>query len=58
MGTFSPSEIYTEELANKVKETVLEKTLEGFKKDGLNFKGILFVGLMITEDGEKYLNIM
>ncbi|HEK4937295.1 TPA: phosphoribosylamine--glycine ligase [Clostridioides difficile] len=55
MGTFSPSEIYTEELANKVKETVLEKTLEGFKKDGLNFKGILFVGLMITEDGEKVL---
>ncbi|HBG5893255.1 TPA: phosphoribosylamine--glycine ligase [Clostridioides difficile] len=55
MGTFSPSEIYTEELANKVKETVLEKTLEGLKKDGLNFKGILFVGLMITEDGEKVL---
>ncbi|MCC0722517.1 MULTISPECIES: phosphoribosylamine--glycine ligase [unclassified Clostridioides] len=55
MGTFSPSEIYTEELANKVKETVLEKTLEGFKKDGLNFKGILFVGLMITDDGEKVL---
>ncbi|HBF6215264.1 phosphoribosylamine--glycine ligase [Clostridioides difficile] len=55
MGTFSPSEIYTEELANKVKETVLEKTLEGFRKDGLNFKGILFVGLMITEDGEKVL---
>ncbi|NJB04647.1 phosphoribosylamine--glycine ligase, partial [Clostridioides difficile] len=26
-----------------------------FKKDGLNFKGILFVGLMITEDGEKVL---
>lgn len=55
MGTFSPSEIYTGELANKVKETVLEKTLEGFKKDGLNFKGILFVGLMITDDGEKVL---
>lgn len=55
MGTFSPSEIYTKELANKVKETVLEKTLEGFKKDGLNFKGILFVGLMITDDGEKVL---
>ncbi|CCL00728.1 phosphoribosylamine--glycine ligase [Clostridioides difficile] len=55
MGTFSPSEIYTEELANRVKETVLEKTLEGFKKDGLDFKGILFVGLMITEDGEKVL---
>ncbi len=38
MGTFSPSEIYTEELANKVKETVLEKTLEGFKKMDLILK--------------------
>ena len=55
MGTFSPSEIYTEELAKEVQEKILDKTLEGFKKDNLNYKGILFVGLMITEDGPKIL---
>jgi len=55
MGTFSPSEIYTDELAEKIKFEVLEKTLHGFKEDGLNFRGILFVGLMITETGEKVL---
>ena len=55
MGTFSPSEIYTEELDKHIKENVLATTLEGFKKDNLNFKGILFVGLMITEDGPKVL---
>lgn len=55
MGTFSPSEIYTDELAEKVGVEVLEKTLDGFKKDGLNFRGILFVGLMITKEGEKVL---
>lgn len=55
MGTFSPSEIYTEELAKEIQETVLNKTLEGFKKDNLDYKGILFVGLMITEEGPKVL---
>ena len=55
MGTFSPSEIYTDELAKNIKENVLDKTLKGFQEDGLDFKGILFVGLMITEDGPKVL---
>ncbi|MEG0249517.1 MAG: phosphoribosylamine--glycine ligase [Peptostreptococcus sp.] len=55
MGTFSPSTIYTDELAEKVYNDVLVKSLEGFKKDGLDYRGILFVGLMITEDGEKVL---
>ncbi|GAA0223511.1 phosphoribosylamine--glycine ligase [Metaclostridioides mangenotii] len=55
MGTFSPSEIYTDELSEKIRVDVLEKTLNGFKEDGLKFRGILFVGLMITEEGEKVL---
>ena len=55
MGTFSPSEIYTDELAKEIQEKILDKTLEGFKNDNLNYKGILFVGLMITEDGPKIL---
>lgn len=55
MGTFSPSEIYTDELAQEIQEKILDKTLEGFKKDNLDYKGILFVGLMITEEGSKVL---
>ena len=55
MGTFSPSEIYTDELAKEIQEKILDKTLEGFKKDNLDYKGVLFVGLMITEDGPKVL---
>lgn len=54
MGTFSPSEIYNEELSEEVDE-ILYKTLKGFKKDNLNYKGILFVGFMITKDGAKVL---
>lgn len=55
MGTFSPSEIYTDELAKEIQDKILDKTLEGFKKDNLDYKGILFVGLMITEEGPKVL---
>ncbi|MDV8113610.1 phosphoribosylamine--glycine ligase [Bacillus sp. BAU-SS-2023] len=55
MGTFSPSNIYNEQLSHIVKKEVLDKTLKGFKDDNLNYKGILFIGLMITEDGPKVL---
>ncbi|MEG2364164.1 MAG: phosphoribosylamine--glycine ligase [Terrisporobacter sp.] len=55
MGTFSPSEIYTDELAKEIQEEILDKTLEGFKKDNLDYKGILFVGLMIDDEGPKVL---
>lgn len=55
MGTFSPSTIYNDELSNYVYDEILLKSLEGFKKDGLEYRGILFVGLMITDDGVKVL---
>ncbi|MBF1056962.1 MAG: phosphoribosylamine--glycine ligase [Peptostreptococcus sp.] len=55
MGTFSPSTIYTEDLAKKVYDEVLIKSLKGFQADGLDYRGILFVGLMITPNGEKVL---
>lgn len=55
MGTFSPSELWTEELAEEIRVNVLERTLQGFKNDGLDYRGILFVGIMITEVGAKVL---
>lgn len=55
MGTFSPSTIYDDELASLVYDDILLKSLEGFQKDGLEYRGILFVGLMITENGVKVL---
>lgn len=55
MGTFSPSTIYTDYLAKKVYDGVLIKSLKGFQADGLDYRGILFVGLMITPNGEKVL---
>ncbi len=55
MGTYSPSLMFDEKLEKKIMEEVLKPTLAGFKKDGLDFKGVLFVGLMITENGPKVI---
>ncbi|MEG0707734.1 MAG: phosphoribosylamine--glycine ligase, partial [Cellulosilyticaceae bacterium] len=51
MGGFSPNPIITPEVKEEVEIKILRPIIEGFKKEGLEFKGILFIGLMI-ENGE------
>ena len=53
MGTYSPSLVFTPQLEKQIKEQILEPTLKGFQDDGLDFKGVLFIGLMISDDGPE-----
>ncbi|WFD09936.1 phosphoribosylamine--glycine ligase [Tepidibacter hydrothermalis] len=55
MGTFSPSDIYNEDLQTEIDNKILKPIIDGLKKDNLKYKGILFIGLMITNDGPKVL---
>ncbi|MCI5730919.1 MAG: phosphoribosylamine--glycine ligase [Eubacterium sp.] len=55
MGTFSPSPFYTEEVQKFCEEKVYQPTMDAMKKEGRDFVGILFVGLMLTPDGPKVL---
>ena len=55
MGTFSPSPFYDEEVQKFCEENVYQKTMDAMKAEGRDFTGILFVGLMLTEDGPKVL---
>lgn len=55
MGSYSPSLIFTPELEDQITDQILLPTLAGFQEDGLDFKGVLFVGLMITKDGPKVI---
>lgn len=55
MGCFSPNPIYTESLKNYIKENILDTTLNGFLKENMDFKGVLFIGLMIKGDEAKVL---
>lgn len=55
MGTFSPSPFYTEEVKKFCEEKIYQPTMDAMKAEGRDFVGILFVGLMLTEDGPKVL---
>ena len=55
MGTFSPSPFYTEEIQSFCEEKVYQPTMDAMKKEGRDFVGILFVGLILTKDGPKVL---
>lgn len=55
MGTFSPSPFYTEDIQKICEEQIYQPTMDAMKAEGRDFVGILFVGLMLTEDGPKVL---
>ncbi len=55
MGTFSPSPFYTPEIGSWCMEHIYKPTMAAMKAEGRPFKGILFVGLMLTEEGPKVL---
>ena len=55
MGTFSPSPFYTKEIDEFCMEKIFKPTVAAMKAEGREFKGIIFFGLMLTEDGPKVL---
>ena len=55
MGTYSPSLLFNDELQERIRTEILEPTLAGFQKDGLDFQGVLFIGLMLTDNGPKVI---
>jgi phosphoribosylamine---glycine ligase len=55
MGTYSPSLIFNEALEARIRNEILDPTLAGFQADGLDFQGVLFIGLMISEEGPKVI---
>ncbi len=55
MGAYSPAPVMTPKLHDYVMERVVHPTVEGMTKIGSLFKGVLYVGLMITDAGPKVL---
>ena len=55
MGTFSPSRIYTPEIAAYCMENIFKPTVQAMNQEGRKFKGILYFGLILTKDGPKVL---
>lgn len=55
MGTFSPSPFYTKDVEDFCEKYIYQPTMDAMAAEGRPFVGILFTGLMITEDGPKVL---
>ena len=55
MGTFSPSPFYTKEVEEFCEKYIYQATVDAMKAEGRPFKGVIFFGLMLTEDGPKVL---
>ncbi len=55
MGAISPSPFMNENLYSKIMETIVFPTVTRMLEEGRKFKGVLYCGLMLTEDGPKVL---
>jgi len=55
MGAITDSVVIDDQTLGLVVRKIVEPTLEGARKDGFAFRGILFVGLMLTNDGPRVL---
>ncbi len=55
MGTVAPNPYYTKAVADKCMKTVFLPTIEAMNKEGRTFKGCLYFGLMLTENGPKVI---
>jgi phosphoribosylamine--glycine ligase len=52
MGAYAPAPIVTPELMERIQEEILEPTLAALQKRKIDYRGVLYAGLMITPEGE------
>jgi phosphoribosylamine---glycine ligase len=55
MGAYSPTPVITEQMLKTVERDVLVPAVDGLVRDGINYKGILYAGLMVTAAGPRVL---
>jgi phosphoribosylamine--glycine ligase len=55
MGAYTPTSRVTPEMQADIEQQVIRPTLDGFKADGIDFRGTLYAGLMLTPKGVKVL---
>jgi phosphoribosylamine--glycine ligase len=55
MGAITDPSVVEEETLQQIRREIIEPTLKGASQEGFPFKGILFVGLILTTDGPKVL---
>lgn len=55
MGTYSPADIVTPELWHQIEQEIVRPSVEGIADEGIDFRGTLFIGIMLTAEGPSVL---
>ena len=55
MGAIAPAPHYTKDIASITVRNIFLNVIEGLQREGISYKGVLYAGLMITENGPKVL---
>jgi len=55
MGAYSPAPVVTPAVQNRIFDEILNPLLAGLKKKGITYRGVIYVGLMMTKNGPKVL---
>jgi phosphoribosylamine---glycine ligase len=55
MGAFSPADNWNPQLQSEFEGTIMRPLLDGLRKEGITYRGLLYPGLMITKDGPHVL---
>ncbi|WOO39898.1 phosphoribosylamine--glycine ligase [Rubellicoccus peritrichatus] len=54
MGAYTPAPVVTPEIAEKIRTKIIEPSLKGLKSDGVDYRGTLYVGVMVVK-GEPFV---
>jgi phosphoribosylamine--glycine ligase len=55
MGAYSPTPVVTDKMLAQIEREVLVPAVDGMLREGIDYKGVLYAGLMITTNGPKVL---
>lgn len=55
MGAYSPAPIVTENIFKQILDKIIYRTIDGLAKEGIEYNGVLYAGVMLTKDGPKAL---
>jgi phosphoribosylamine--glycine ligase len=55
MGAYSPAEVVTPEMLNRIDREIVRPSVEGIAAEGIDFRGTLFIGIMLTPTGPQVL---
>jgi phosphoribosylamine--glycine ligase len=55
MGAYSPAPVVSEDLFKHILDKIISPTIDGLAREGIDYRGVLYAGIMLTADGPKTL---